>query len=166
MPTNPFSRSAPAGGDAMDEAAEVAAALYDADGNRIDAAEPSAELSDVDESYDNMAGLGLDVIRTVEASDVPSFQDAAYSSGLPIPANAEQLSTMGELLIGAWKGAQARLPETGEITSGYFAIVRDIGTGHVWSVFFGGVAICRVLGRMQTPFRARLEKSGRTWVFR
>lgn len=134
--------------------------VLDADGEPVDReAQPLALFDGNDLSGERLAQI-------TELRSAPSLAERSDELGLPVHVNTEALAGR-DLIWGAWREQDARLVETGEITSGYLAIVKDMTTLRLYTVFVGGIALCRVLRQMQgKPFRATIERSGRTWVFR
>ena len=111
---------------------------------------------------------------------VKSFSDRAKEAGLPILVDRETIADIGPV---TWTGAvksQARNPQDGTMGDGVMAtVVTD--EGDRYHTFIGNVALLSVLTDRAVdeetgevtyeirdsifPFRGRIVKSGRAWVF-
>ncbi len=119
-----------------------------------------------------------------ETASAPSFSAMAKAAGLPVVIDRDTIEEFGPV---TWVGAttaEARNPTTGAMGNGLMVeIVTDDGNKYL--SFIGNVALLQVLGTIDAtsdlhsednkyfvprtnifPFRARIVKSGRTWVFK
>ena len=94
----------------------------------------------------------------------PSFSQMAKAAGLPVRIKSEPLAALGSVTWLSAHADTATLPDTGEDTEGFLVnILAD--DGRLYESFVGGKALVGVLARAEFPFRARIVKEGRTWVF-
>lgn len=100
------------------------------------------------------------------AKDTPvrSYSEALEAAGVPRQVDREFIQSLGTVTWISAEYAQARNPQTGELGDGYLATIED-ANGKRYTSFIGNVALTRVLGQIDFPFKASLKKNGRTWVF-
>lgn len=109
---------------------------------------------------------GVDVAGALAATaKAPSISELLADAGVPEHVSTEDLVNR-QILFLAWRPQEALLPETGEVTDGFFCLVADVDSQRKMTVFVGGIALTRTLRKISQPFRASIEKRGRTWVFR
>lgn len=94
---------------------------------------------------------------------VPSLSQRQEEAGMPKHVDREYVASLGEVTWLSATAAQARNPQTGEMGDGMLVSIEK--DGHVYTTFIGNVALLRVLGAVEFPFRARIVKSGNAWVF-
>lgn len=101
-------------------------------------------------------------MATAKATVVPSFSKAAKDAGIPLQIKTEDVSRLGTV---TWLSAEEMTSQLSDGTpsEGYFCGIDADGT--LYNVFIGGIALTRILHDVPLPFRASIEKSGRTWVF-
>jgi hypothetical protein len=101
-------------------------------------------------------------MATAKATAVPSFTKAAKDAGVPLQIKTEDVARLGTVTWVSAEEMTSQLPD-GSPSEGYFCTIDMDGT--LYTVFIGGVALTRILHDVPLPFRASIEKSGRTWVF-
>lgn len=101
----------------------------------------------------------------IDIDAIPTFEERAKESRMAVHKSTRDL--LGhDLVLVRWREQEALLENTGEITKGYFVVGIDLTERGVFSVFFGGVALLRTLRNVKPPMRCRIEKHGRTLVFK
>ncbi len=98
------------------------------------------------------------------SNKVPSLSDRRKEAGVPIHISREELSSLGVVTFINKEPATATVPQTGETGEGYLVTVED-DNGNKYTTFIGNQILMRDLDMIQMPFRARIIKRGRAWVF-
>lgn len=98
------------------------------------------------------------------ANKVRSLSDALAAAGVPRQVSREFISSLGTVTWLSATAAQARNPQTGDMGDGMMVEIED-DAGNRYTSFVGNVALLRILGAVEFPFRASIVKNGRTWVF-
>lgn len=129
----------------------------------------------IEQFIDPSTGAVLDLYEVMElmapTAEAAPLAELQAELGVPIHVSTENLVNRS-LVWKAWQPQQALLPETGDVTDGFFCVVQDTRTNEILTVFIGGIALTRILRKLQSPhkggrpFRAGIEKRGRTWTFR
>jgi hypothetical protein len=101
----------------------------------------------------------------LDISQVPTIEQRLAEAKMPVLKKTQEL--LGhDVLWYAWRPQDALLVNEGTITEGFFCLGKDLETGQVFTVFIGGIALCRTLRNVNAPMVARIEKSGRALVFK
>lgn len=101
----------------------------------------------------------------IDIDSIPSFAERAKEARMAVHKATRDL-VGHDLILVRWREQEALLENTGEITKGFFVVGIDLTERGVFSVFFGGVALLRTLRNVKPPMRCRIEKHGRTLVFK
>lgn len=101
----------------------------------------------------------------VDLSSIPTIEQRLAEAKMPVLKKTQEL--LGHpVLWYAWRPQDALLVNEGTITEGFFCLGKNLDDGQVFTVFIGGIALCRTLRNVKAPMVATIEKSGRTLVFR
>lgn len=101
----------------------------------------------------------------IDLATVPTVEQRLVEAKKAVQVSTEQI--LGHDVIWmAWRPQNAVLPGDGTITEGYFALGRDMTTQRFVTIFVGGVALLRTFRQLNKPFRATIERKGRTLVFK
>lgn len=107
---------------------------------------------------------------------VKSFSERAMENNLPVLVDRDFIADLGPVIWTGATPAEARNPQNGEVGPGLLAQL-STDEGRNYQSFIGNVALLQILSTYDEdsntyiprdgmfPFRARLVKSGRTWVF-
>lgn len=98
------------------------------------------------------------------ANKTRSFSEASREAGIPEHVDREFIASLGPVTWLSASPSTARNPQTGEKGDGLLATV-ETDDGIRYTTFIGNVVLMRMLGTLELPFRARLEKSGQAWTF-
>lgn len=131
------------------------AVLYDQDGRQF-GQQDLIHPDDLDSAMLDLDGVDIKAIPTV----AQRVQEAK----MPVQVSADQIAGHDCLWAG-WRPQNAVLPGDGTVTEGFFAVGKDLETGRAFSIFVGGIALCRTLRNVKAPMVARIEKKGRTLIF-
>lgn len=129
--------------------------------------DPSAEVMERYES-DGRAVYELaeaTIPDDIDLSSVPTIEQRLAESKMPVLKKTQELIGH-DVLWYAWRPQDALLVNEGTITEGFFCLGKDLATGDTFTVFIGGIALCRTLRNVKAPMVAKIEKNGRTLVFR
>jgi hypothetical protein len=99
--------------------------------------------------------------KSVEA---PKLSKRLEEAGVPRQVDREFIATLGEVTWLRADAAEARNPQTGELGDGMMVLIQA-DNGKQYTSFVGNVALLRILGQVDFPFRAAIVKKGRTWAF-
>lgn len=103
-------------------------------------------------------------VESMDLASMPTIADRLAEAKKPVQVRSDEI--MGHDIVWLkWRPQDAMLVNEGTITEGYFVLGRDMTTNKFITIFIGGIALCRTLRQIQQPFRAKLEKRGRTLVF-
>jgi hypothetical protein len=103
-------------------------------------------------------------MATTKDAPVKSFSEAAKEAGLPVMVSREFIAELGVVTWLSVEPGTARNPQTGEMDDILMAeLVTD--EGDKYRSVIGNVALTQVLTAVTLPIRARIVKSGRTWIF-
>jgi hypothetical protein len=117
-------------------------------------------------------GLDLPKVITIKVNGdtmattpaVKSFSEMTKAQNLPVRIKTERLSELGVVTFESAFADTATLPGTNEETDGFLVSV-TASDGRRYTSFVGGQALVAVLAEASFPFKARIVKDGRTWVF-
>ena len=95
---------------------------------------------------------------------IPTFADRAKEANLPTIWQAGELLEKEQIVL-EWEPAEAMVPETGKITSGFQVTSHLVEADETISWFCGQKALVRALKAVKPPFRTVIRKQGRTYLF-
>ena len=98
------------------------------------------------------------------AEKIRSFSDAAREAGLPVQVSREFIAELGPVVWYEATPTTAENPQTHAMDDVLLAKIKT-DDGHIYQTIVGNVALRDVLDKVDLPFKARIVKSGRTWVF-
>lgn len=100
----------------------------------------------------------------LQTRQAPSLEDRKREKGLPIHIDRERLSQLGEVTFLTMEPTQARNPQTGDLGDGLLVTVTT-DDGKLYTSFIANIVLSKDLHAVDLPFRAKLIKRGRTWIF-
>lgn len=93
-----------------------------------------------------------------------SFSDAAKEAGIPPYIKMDALAALGLVTYEAAYADSRTVPGENTETEGFVVTVLD-EKGQRYECFIGAQVLVKALSRIEFPFKARLGKEGRSWVF-
>lgn len=95
---------------------------------------------------------------------IPTIGQRRRAADIGEQVSMADLAKLGSITWLSKEEAQAMLPETGEVTQGFYCRVRS-DDGVPYGVFVGQQVLKKDLAEIELPFRARVIRKGRTYLF-
>jgi hypothetical protein len=100
----------------------------------------------------------------MSTESVPTLEDRKREAGLPVHIDRERLAGLGTVTFVKIEASQATNPSTQKVEPGLLATIRT-DDDRDYTVFIANMVLAKDLAAVKLPFRAKIVKHGRTWVF-
>lgn len=99
-----------------------------------------------------------------DPTSVPSLEDRKRAAGLPIHIDRNRLAELGVVTFVKMEDSKATNPSTGKEEPGLLVTVMT-DDKRQYTCFIANQVLSKDLAAVEMPFRAKIVKHGRTWVF-
>ncbi len=99
-----------------------------------------------------------------DPTTIPTLEQRKRDKGLPIHIDRERLAALGVVTFLKIEPSEATNPSTQKVEPGLLTTVQS-DDGNTYTVLIANMVLSKDLEAVDLPFRAKIVKHGRTWVF-
>jgi hypothetical protein len=101
---------------------------------------------------------------SADPTTIPTLEDRKRQAGLPVHIDRERLAGLGVVTFVKTEASEATNPSTQKVEPGLLVTIRT-DDGRDYTCFIANMVLAKDLAAVELPFRAKIVKHGRTWVF-
>lgn len=107
---------------------------------------------------------GDNATATPTPEQAPSLEERKRQAGLPVHIDRNRLAELGDVTFVKTEPSMATNPSTQKEEPGLLVTIKT-DDGKDYTCFIANMVLAKDLAAVQLPFRAKIVKHGRTWIF-
>lgn len=105
-----------------------------------------------------------DNVSASATAEAPTLEDRKREAGLPVHIDRNRLAELGTVTFVKTEPSEATNPSTQKVEPGLLVTIKT-DDGRDYTCFIANMVLGKDLAAVKLPFRAKIVKHGRTWVF-